>query len=104
MSTFQRHKIERSAHMAAILLCTVPTAWARPLALEAVAAFVQHPTNCLVNAGGLAYISDNVDAFYSQALAAAITAIGGPSDAAIAQVQAACASRLSKTAPTKVPP
>ena len=105
MLTLRRHRIERSARrLTSILLCTLPTAWAQPQALEAVSAFVQHPTNCLINAGGSAYIADEVDASYSQALATAIAAIGGTSDAAIAQVQAACASQLSKAALVKVQP
>jgi len=105
MQHVQSHGIKRSSQqLALIFFWALPTAWAQPHSLEAVTAFVQHPTNCLINTGGSTYTADQSDVSYSRALAAALTAIGGSSAASIAEVQRACASHLFKTTSAKTKP
>ena len=52
--------------------------------------FIQHPNHCAVLVGGPGHAADSADRAYGEALAAAVSSIGGSADSALSHIRTAC--------------
>ena len=67
------------------------------VALNAVAqpvdTFIQHPTHCAIYLGGPYHAADRIDRTYGEALAAAVSSLGGSAGSALSHIRTACLTR-----------
>jgi hypothetical protein len=67
------------------------------VALNAVAqpvdTFIQHPTHCAIYLGGPDHAADGTDRTYGEALAAAVSSLGGSAGSALSHIRTACLTR-----------
>ena len=55
-----------------------------------ISAFIQHPNHCAVLVGGTGHAADSADRAFGEALAAAVSSIGGSADSALSHIRTAC--------------
>ena len=60
----------------------------------------QHPTHCAIYLGGPDHAADGTDRTYGEALAAAVSSLGGSAGSALSHIRTAC---LTKPATTRNP-
>ena len=84
-----------------LLLCIAAVGAAAQAARpHEISVFLQHPTHCAVLVGGLDYAADSADRAYGEALAAAVSSLGGSAGSAFSHIRTAC---LALPAPSTDP-
>ena len=63
---------------------------AQQLATDPLLALVQHPNYCAIYLGGPDHVADGAERQYGEALAAAVSAVGGSANTALSQIRTAC--------------
>ena len=67
--------------------------YAQQLETNPLLAFSQHPNHCAIYLGGPDRVADSADRSYGEALAAAVSSLGGSADAALARILAECSDK-----------
>ena len=70
---------------------------AQQLAADPLRALVQHPTHCEIYLGGPDHAADGADRAYGEALAAAVSSLGGSAGTALSHIRTACLARPAIT-------
>ena len=77
-----------------LLLCIAAVGAAAQAAQpHEISVFLQHPTHCSVLEGGPDHSADGTDKTFGEALAAAVSAVGGSADTALSKIRTACLAR-----------
>ena len=76
--------------IAAALLLSGGVINAQQLATDPLLALVQHPNYCAIYLGGPDHVADGAERQYGEALAAAVSAVGGSANTALSQIRTAC--------------
>lgn len=63
---------------------------AQQLATDSLLTLVQHPSHCAIYLGGPDHTADGANRQYGEALAAAVSAVGGSAGAALSKIRTAC--------------
>ena len=79
----------------ATLLLSGGVVYAQQVATDPLRSLVQHPNHCAVLAGGPDHAADSTDRAYGEALAAAVSSLGGSADAALSQIRTECLASLA---------
>ena len=66
---------------------------AQQLATDPLRAIVQHPNHCAIYLGGPDHAADSADRAYGEALAAAVSSLGGSAGSALSHIRTACLAR-----------
>ena len=66
---------------------------AQQLTTYPLLALLQHPTHCAIYLGGPDHAADGTDRTYGEALAAAVSSLGGSAGSALSHIRTACLTR-----------